>query len=151
MPEFRTEVSHSHSKDEATEKLKVFIDKVRERYKDQVSAIDGAWQDNKLDFSLTTFGFTISGGLTVEDEIAVLEGQLHEDDIKLNLLAVVDRRGQLVRPGQLEMDITARMFGRAEGGLDLVGVVGLGFQKQSSFGCHRSHLVARCQPAGNVK
>jgi len=76
MPAFRTEVSHSHSKDDATEKLKAFIDKVRERYKDQVSAIDGSWEESKLDFSLTTFGFTISGALTVEDKIAVLEGQL---------------------------------------------------------------------------
>lgn len=76
MPAFRTEVPHTYSKEEATEKLTAFIDKVRERYKDQVSAIDGSWQENKLDFSLKTFGFTISGALTVEDKVAVLEGQL---------------------------------------------------------------------------
>jgi hypothetical protein len=76
MPGFRTEVPHTLSKADATEKLKVFIDRVREHYKNQVSAIDGSWQDNKLDFSLTTFGFTISGVLTVEDKIAILEGQL---------------------------------------------------------------------------
>ncbi len=76
MPAFRTEVPHTYGKEEATEKLTAFIDKVREHYKDQVSAIDGAWKENKLDFSLTTFGFTISGALTVEDKIAVLEGQL---------------------------------------------------------------------------
>ena len=76
MPGFRTEVPHTLSKDDATEKLKAFIDRVRERYKDQVSAIDGSWEENKLDFSLTTYGFTISGVLTVEDKIAVLEGKL---------------------------------------------------------------------------
>ncbi len=76
MPGFRTEVPHPLSKDDATEKLKVFLDQVRERYKDQVSAIEGDWADNKLDFSLTTFGFTIKGLLTVEDKNAVLEGQL---------------------------------------------------------------------------
>lgn len=76
MPEFRTEVPHSLGKDQATEKLKVFLDKVREHYKDQVSAIEGSWDESKLDFSLTTFGFTISGELTVEDKRAVLQGQL---------------------------------------------------------------------------
>ncbi|MCA9120569.1 MAG: polyhydroxyalkanoic acid system family protein [Planctomycetaceae bacterium] len=76
MPEFRTEVSHTLGKEDATAKLKTFIERVQERYKDQVSAIGGSWQENKLDFSLTTFGFTITGALTVEDQIAVLEGQL---------------------------------------------------------------------------
>lgn len=76
MPGFRTEVPHPLSKDEATEKLKAFLDKVRERYKDQVSAIDGSWADNILNFSLTTFGFTIKGVLTVDDKQAVLEGDL---------------------------------------------------------------------------
>src|SRR5687768_7030796 len=76
MPAFRTEVPHSLGKDAATEKLKAFIDQVRERYQDKVSAVDGSWNDNKLDFSLTTFGFTITGKLTVEEKVAVLEGQL---------------------------------------------------------------------------
>ena len=70
MPGFRTEVPHTLSKEDATEKLRVFIDRVRERYKDQVSAIDGAWQENKLDFSLTTFGFTISGARNRLDDAA---------------------------------------------------------------------------------
>ena len=76
MPEFRAEVPHSLGKEEATEKLKVFIDRVHEHYKDQVSAIEGAWEASRLDFSLTTFGFTISGALTIEDELATLQGQL---------------------------------------------------------------------------
>ena len=76
MPAFRTEVSHSLGKDAATDRLKSFIDLVRERYKDQVSAVDGSWQENKLDFSLTTFGFTVRGDLTVEETNAVLVGQL---------------------------------------------------------------------------
>ena len=77
---FRAEIlrhlKYSLGKDEATEKLKVFLDKVREHYKDQVSSIEGSWNESKLDFSLTTFGFKISGELTVEEERAVLEGQL---------------------------------------------------------------------------
>lgn len=76
MPAFHTEVPHSLGKEQATEKLKKFLEQVSERYKDQVSAIGGEWEENKLKFSLTTFGFTISGDLTVEEEVAVLDGQL---------------------------------------------------------------------------
>ena len=76
MPGFRTEVPHSLGKEQATEKLKKFLEHVAERYKDQVSSIDGSWEDNKLNFSLTTFGLTIGGDLTVEEEVATLEGQL---------------------------------------------------------------------------
>lgn len=76
MPAFRTEVQHSLGKEAATERLKTFIDQVRERFKDKVSAVDGTWNENKLDFSLTTFGFTITGDLTVGETNVVLEGQL---------------------------------------------------------------------------
>lgn len=76
MPGFCTEVPHSLGKEQATEKLKLFLEQVAQRYKDQVSKIDGSWEDNKLNFSLTTFGFTIGGDLTVEEDNAILEGQL---------------------------------------------------------------------------
>ena len=76
MPSFSTEVPHQLSRDDAIEKLKGFLDKVAERYKDQVSRLDGNWQENILNFDLTTYGFKISGILTVEDKLAKLEGTL---------------------------------------------------------------------------
>jgi hypothetical protein len=76
MPAFSTEVPHPLGKDEATERLKVFLERVAERYKDQVSALSGEWQQNVLNFSLTTYGFTVSGKLVVEESVARLEGQL---------------------------------------------------------------------------
>ena len=76
MPGFSTEVPHSLGQEQATERLKKFVDVVRERYKDKVSAVDGAWEANKLNFSLTTYGFTVSGDLTVEETVAKLVGTL---------------------------------------------------------------------------
>ena len=76
MPGFRTEVPHSLGLDEATERLKTFLDKVNQRYKDQVSSLEGSWQENVLTFCLTTFGFKIDGVLTVDEQVAILEGQL---------------------------------------------------------------------------
>ena len=76
MPGFSTEVPHSLGQEQATERLKRFVDLVRERYQDQVSQIDGSWEDNKLGFSFTTYGFKISGDLTVEESVVIMDGKL---------------------------------------------------------------------------
>ena len=76
MPGFSTEVPHTLGREAALAKLKNFAEKVREKYKDQVSSMTGDWTDNVLKFALTTYGFTISGVLTVEDQLAKLEATL---------------------------------------------------------------------------
>ena len=76
MPEFSTEISHSLGKEEALARLKSFLDQVSERYKDQVSELKGEWNDNVLNFMLTTYGFTVDGQLTVEEDAARLHGKL---------------------------------------------------------------------------
>ena len=76
MPGFSTEVPHGLGQQTALERLKSFVDSVRQDYGEQVSAADGQWTDNILDFSLTTFGLTITGQLTVEDARARVAGQL---------------------------------------------------------------------------
>ena len=76
MPSFKTEVPHQLGKDEAVARLHTFLDGVAEKYKDQVSKLEGNWSDNVLDFSLTTFGFSITGTLTVDENVARLDGKL---------------------------------------------------------------------------
>jgi hypothetical protein len=76
MPGFSTEISHTLGKPEATTRLKSFVEDVQERFKDQVSQVDGAWNENVLDFSLTTFGLTVKGSLTVDESAARVSGQL---------------------------------------------------------------------------
>ena len=76
MPGFSTEVPHTLGRAAAIEKLKGFAERVREKYKDQVSSMSGDWKDNVYNFALTTYGFTISGALTVEEQLARLEAQL---------------------------------------------------------------------------
>lgn len=76
MPSFSTEVPHQLGREEAIGRLKNFLDQVAEKYKDQVSQLDGEWTENVLDFSLTTYGFKITGKLTVEDDVARMDGQL---------------------------------------------------------------------------
>lgn len=76
MPSFGSQVEHELGQEEAIARLKTFLDKVRERYKDQVSKLDGEWNENLLNFSLTTYGFTIDGTLTCEESCVTLNGTL---------------------------------------------------------------------------
>ena len=76
MPGFGSEVGHQLGQEAAIERLKTFLDRVRELYKEQVSKLDGDWDANVLKFSLTTYGFTIDGVLTVEENLVTLSGNL---------------------------------------------------------------------------
>lgn len=100
MPSFGTEVSHALGQVQATTRLKSFIDNVRHQYREQISDMSGAWNENVLDFSLTSMGLTVKGKLTVEEGLARVAGHLP-------LAAVMFR-------GQLEKSI-ARELGRALG------------------------------------
>lgn len=76
MPGFQVNVPHGLGQQQAVERLKVFLQRIAEKYKDQVSKMEGNWVDNILTFAMTTYGFTITGKLTVDDNSARLEGQL---------------------------------------------------------------------------
>ena len=76
MPGFTTEVKHELGKEAAIEKLKGFLDQVKERYPKEISKIDGAWKDNVLSYEFTTFGINVDGTLTVEDQLVLMEGNL---------------------------------------------------------------------------
>jgi len=76
MPAFSVEVPHLLGRDEAISRLSGFVEKVRAHYKDQVSSVKGEWTENVLDFSLTSFGFTLSGKIQVEEKFTKLDGQL---------------------------------------------------------------------------
>ncbi len=76
MPSFSTEVPHQIGQEDATNRLKGFMDKVRNRYKDQVSDLSESWEENVLTFAFKSYGFKISGTLTVEDAAARLDGKL---------------------------------------------------------------------------
>jgi len=76
MPSFSTEVPHSLGQDAAKEKLSTFLDRIHEKYKDQVSDLQGEWNDNILAYSFSTFGIRISGELTVLDDKVLVKGEI---------------------------------------------------------------------------
>ena len=76
MPSFSTEVPHQLGTEQATKRLKQFLEQVREQYKDFVTDLQGNWTDNLLTFSFKTYGFKIDGTLTVDETAARLAGNL---------------------------------------------------------------------------
>ncbi len=76
MPNFSTEVPHELGQEQASVRLRGLLEKVRQRYQDQVGALQEEWQDNVLNFSFKTYGFLISGALTVEPDLVKLDGTL---------------------------------------------------------------------------
>ena len=76
MPKFNTEVAHQLGQEEAILRLKGFMDKVQEQYKDQVSSVEGNWEEHVLTFALSTFGFKIDGRLDVQEDKVQLDGTL---------------------------------------------------------------------------
>lgn len=76
MPSFTTEVPHSLGQADAKEKLSSFLDRITEKYKDQVSDLDGEWTENVLTYRFSTFGIRISGEVTVLDDKVIVHGEI---------------------------------------------------------------------------
>ncbi len=76
MPAFRTQVVHTLGRDAAVERLKGFVGRVQKQFKDQVTRMESNWNENCLNFSMTSYGFELSGVLTVDEDSAHLEGKL---------------------------------------------------------------------------
>lgn len=76
MPKITIDIPHTYGKDAALEKLKTFLERVKQKYADKVSSLEGEWNENVLKFALTTFGITINGTLTVEETVAKFVGDI---------------------------------------------------------------------------
>lgn len=76
MPSFSTQVPHPLDQQSAVAKLTGLMNALQTKYKDVASDVQGNWADNVLNFSLKVMGFTVSGKVTVQDQLAKVEGQL---------------------------------------------------------------------------
>ena len=76
MPKFNTAVPNPLGKDNARSAVEGLLSRVTEKYGDQVSALDQSWEGDTLNFSMTTYGFKITGNLVVEEEQVKIDGDL---------------------------------------------------------------------------
>ena len=76
MPSFSADIAHQLGQEQSIERLKLFLEKVQEKYKDQLSNLEGQWTDHVLNFSFSTFGFSIKGSIEALEEEVKLVGSL---------------------------------------------------------------------------
>ena len=76
MPEFKTEVPHQLGQEAAVNRLRGFVEQLRQRYAKEISEIEGGWSENVLDYSLKAFGIKIDGTLTVGENLVTMRGKL---------------------------------------------------------------------------
>ncbi len=76
MPSLQITYPHQLGQEEAVSRLKSLLTKVKDKYQDQVSNLEETWNDNKLAFGFTTYGFNVKGNVTVEPSQVRLDGQI---------------------------------------------------------------------------
>jgi hypothetical protein len=76
MPGFSTRVPHVLGRQQATDKVKTFLEQVRRDHADKVRDVRGHWRESTLEFAFTTYGMAIEGTLVVEEAVVHVAGKL---------------------------------------------------------------------------
>jgi hypothetical protein len=76
MPKMNVSVPHSLPQEEAANRLKGFLEKIRAKYQDQVSDLQEQWGDQTGSFSFKTMGFAVKGNVSVEPDKVQVDGDL---------------------------------------------------------------------------
>jgi hypothetical protein len=76
MPSLKLDFPHNLGQQEAVDRLKTLLTKVKNKYQDQVSDLQESWTDNTLTFGFSTYGFKIGGNVVVEPNEVKLDGQI---------------------------------------------------------------------------
>jgi len=76
MPSLSITTAHALGTEEATARLKKFFGKLKERHQDKMSDLQEQWQDNRLEFGFSTYGFAIKGDLVVDPNEVRINGSL---------------------------------------------------------------------------
>jgi len=69
-------IPHQLGKQVAAERLTHFLDRVREKYQDQISNLQQTVNGDVLDFGFQTYGIDVRGRITVSEDQLHLDGEL---------------------------------------------------------------------------
>ena len=76
MPSMKLAVPHQLTQEEATARLERFMDRVREKYQDQVTNLEHGWVGSLFNFGFTTRGMSVKGNMAVEPSEVKVDGQI---------------------------------------------------------------------------
>ena len=72
MPNLTASIPHQLGRAEAKRRIQEHIGRARQQYGAMASNVREDWKDNELDFAVTAMGQSITGHLTVDDDMAHL-------------------------------------------------------------------------------
>lgn len=73
MPKITINVPHQLGQQEAADRLRRFVTRLKEKHQDQVGNLEEEWNGNALTFRFKTFGFQFQGTGNVSENDAVLD------------------------------------------------------------------------------
>ena len=76
MPKFNASVPNPVDKETALKNIHSYLEKLMEKYQDQVSEVEQNWEGDTVNFSLKAYGFKVSGTGNVTEEEVQIEGDL---------------------------------------------------------------------------
>jgi hypothetical protein len=76
MPKFSVNVPHALSQQEARSRLERFAEMLENKFQNQVSELQQSWENDTLNFHFKTYGFPLSGGITVGESELSCAGEL---------------------------------------------------------------------------
>ena len=76
MPKMNVTIPHQLGKQVAADRLSHFLDRVRDKYQDQISDLHQTVDGDSLDFGFKTYGIDVRGRLTVSEDQLHLDGDL---------------------------------------------------------------------------
>ena len=76
MPKFNVAVPNPLSKEDALEKIKSYLERLLEKYQDQVSELEQEWEEDKVNFSVKSYGIKVTGTGTITDDEVQVVGDL---------------------------------------------------------------------------
>lgn len=76
MPRMSLTVPHRLSQADAAQRMRSFIQRMREKHPDKVRDLEESWNGDSLSFAFSTFGFKIRGTLHVQPQHVQVDAEL---------------------------------------------------------------------------
>ena len=76
MPELNVSIPHQLTRQEALQRVKSVLGKVKSQHEDRISNLQQEWTDHSGKFSFSIMGFAVSGILTVNETSVELNSEI---------------------------------------------------------------------------
>lgn len=76
MPSFHVEVPHNMTEEDAANRIKDVMERMRGRFEGQVKDMQQDWNGNSMQFSFKTMGLSIKGEMVAFAESVIVKGDL---------------------------------------------------------------------------